>query len=182
MDLKKFFVDKKNQKNLKIIVNTFATTKLYGFKIVRFQDRTHQQQKFRYWLTFKIADEAFCFLSTFTTKDTLAMLYRNDDNALNSLVFIPKGTFYPPFAENTYLDCNIQDIKHRRTFKELNEKHIDWSCGLEEVKYSLPESLRDDIVKAIVNSDFTAPEIKEGFKKAYPHLFNLNKVSKNFSF
>lgn len=178
MDFKNFFVDTKNQKNLKIVVNIFASIKLYNFKIVRFKDKTHQNAKYRYWLTFKIADEAFCFLSTFTTQDTLVRLYRNDDNALNSIIYIPKGNFYPPFSENTYLDCNIQDIKHRRTFDDLNEKHIDWNCGIEEVNYAIPEKLKNDIIKAIVNSDFTTYEIKKGFKKAYPNLFDTNNLNK----
>lgn len=176
--MKNSFFDKQNQ--LKRVVNILASTPLFGFKIVRFKDKTHKDPKPRFWLTFKIEDEAYCFLSTFTSQTTLIELYKHDDNALDSIVFISKDEFNPPFtAETTYLDCNIQDLKHRRTFKELREDKIDWQIGLDEIEYKIPEAIKNKIIKAIVNSNFTNYEIKNGFKKSYANLFNESVVDKS---
>lgn len=175
MNFKKFFSKSRTQKNLTKVVNTFASLNLYEFKIVKFCDKTHKQPKVRYWLAFKIAHETYCFVSPFTSSEKLPMLYRNNDNAMNSLVYIKHDEFNPPFYKDTYLDCNIQDIKHRRTFQELNEDIIEWKYGLEDTKYVIPSDIINRIVEAIINSKFTSPEIKIGFKKKYPHITQLTK-------
>lgn len=154
------------------VSNVFATTPLYHFKIVSFKDLTHKTSKKRYWLTFRTEDNECCLLTTFTSKDTLAMLYKNDDNALDSLLYIKPNEFNPPFTIPTYLDCNIQDMKHRITFQELINKHIDWQIEPKVENYTIPQDIENDIIKKIVNSNFTSPEIKNGFIKTYPNLFN----------
>jgi len=113
------------------VVNILASAPLFEFKIVRFQDKTHCEKKYRFWLAFKIEDEAYCFLSTFTKKyNFLRNLYCDDDNAWKSVVHISKDEFNPPFNEDlTLLDCNIQDEKHRRTFSDLAKNRIDWRKG-----------------------------------------------------
>lgn len=175
MNFKKLFSKSKTQKNLTKVVNTFASLKLYEFKIVKFCDKTHKHPKLRHWLAFKISDETYCFVSPFTSSEKLPMLYRNNENAMDSLVYIAPDKFNPPFYKDTYLDCNIQDIKHRRTFQELNEEIIDWKYDLEDTKYVIPQDIINDIVKAIINSKFTSPEIKNGFKKKYSHIILLTK-------
>ena len=170
MEFTEFFNQAKRQGRLKTVVNTFASTGLFDFKIVHFQDRTHKDPKPRYWVTFKIEDDTFCFLTSFTSQDTLARLYRNNDNALNSLVFISSHEFNPPLTKDSFLDCNIQDAKHRRTFSELSEKIIDWKIGIKEINYPIPEDIKKRIIRAIVNSNFTSPEIIDGFKRTYPEL------------
>lgn len=165
------FFDCTSKKNLKKVVNTFASTQLYGFKIVRFKDKTHKNAKYRYWLTFKVEDEVYCFLSSFTSQDTLVRLYQTNNNALDSLVFIRNDEFNPPFTKDTFLDCNIQDSRHRKSFNELNDKCIDWDTGLEEINYDIPIKIKTKIVKAIVSSKFTNTELKCGFIKTYPTFF-----------
>lgn len=170
MEFTEFFNQLKRQGRLKAVVNIFASTRLFDFKIVYFKDRTHKDPKPRYWVTFKIEDDAFCFLTSFTSQDTLARLYRNNDNALDSLVFISPDEFNPPLTKNSFLDCNIQDTKHRRTFSELSENIIDWKIGIKEVNYYIPEDIKKRIIRAIVNSNFTSQEIIDGFRRTYPEL------------
>lgn len=173
MGISKFF---QSQKHYKIIANILESFPLYEFKIVQFKDKTHTNSKFRYWLTFRVSDEESCFLSTFTSKDKLAFLYRYDDNATDSLVYIGTNEFNPPFDKPfTFLDCNIQDQKHRSSYKELNEVRVDWAYGFKDSGYSLPEDIKNKIIKAIVNSNFTNQEIKNGFKSHYKELFQEDK-------
>ena len=159
--------------NLTRVVNTFAPIPLFDFKIVRFKDKTHRIPKPRYWLAFRVADDTFCFLSTFTSQTTLLQRYRYDDNALKSIISINKNEFNPPFdAETTYLDCNIKDAEHRRRYSDLADKYIDWHCGLETINHVIPEGIKIKIRTAILNSEFTTDEIKAGFQS----LSNTNLV------
>lgn len=167
------FIDKRIRDSK--IGSIYSTLSPYHLKIVRFKDLTHKKPKFRHWLTFKINDDTCCILTTFTTSHKLPMRYFNDDNAINSVIHISGDEFNPPFCEFTFLDCNIKDIEHRKTFKGLR-KCIDWTIGIEDINLPIPLSIEERIVKAIVNSRFTVPEIKNGFKNTYPQYFSEEKI------
>ncbi len=152
------------------INSVYSALPFYHLKIVRFRDLTHKNAKLRYWLTFRINQDTSCLLSTFTTSSNKAKRYWCDDNALASLVQISDNEFNPPFSEHTYLDCNLKDLEHRKTFNDL-VKCVDWNIGFLDPQIDIPEEITEKIIIAIVNSNFTTPEIKNGFRKVYPQYF-----------
>lgn len=156
---------KKNKNPMLTVVNIIASIPLLDLQIVRFKDKTQQTPKFRYWLVFKVEDEAYCVLSTVTSQlDYIARHYRNDDIGANSVVVINKNEFNPPFYKDaSYIDCNIKSI-NIKTFKALVDKVIDWEDGgLQKVNEKVPKSLQQRIINAIINSNFTPQHIKEAF-------------------
>jgi len=157
---------KKNKNPMLIVVNSIASINPLELRIVRFKDKTQKNPKIRYWLVFKVEDEAYCVLNTVTSQlDYIARRYRNDDIGANSVVIINKNEFNPPFYKDaSYVDCNIKSV-NIKTFKTLADKVIDWEDGgLESVHEKIPNDLEQRIIKAIINSKFTPLHIKEAFE------------------
>ena len=150
------------------VVNIFAMMPLLKLRIVQFQDKTHTTPKPRLWLAFRYEDKSYCVLSTITSQELkLAFYYKNDESAAKSVVRITENEFNPPLTMLSFIDCNIRTQRHIRTFKDLNEKHIDWSIGIEVRPEKIPTEIEKRIISAIVSSPFTSEDIKSAFKQKH---------------